>query len=115
MFLPVAFNYNFYGLSAYAVFYGLDWVATVPPTVKLAEKSFGEANAAVMFGWIAACHQIGAAAVAWVTGLIRTETGDYSMAFLSSGWLCLLAALLSVSIGARSRETFVLEPARDNS
>lgn len=104
LFLPLAFNFNFYGLSAYAVFYGLDWVATVPPTVKLAEKSFGEANAAVMFGWIAACHQIGAAAVAWVAGLIRTETGDYSIAFLSSGWLCLLAALLSVFIGTRSKE-----------
>jgi sugar phosphate permease len=115
LFLPLAFNLRFYGLSVYAVFYGLDWVATVPPTVKLAEQSFGEANAAVMFGWIAACHQIGAAAVAWLAGLIRTETGDYSIAFLSSGWLCLLAALLSAFIGTRSRETLVLAPARDNS
>ena len=108
LFLPFAFSLNFYGLSVYAVFYGLDWVATVPPTVKLAEKSFGEANAAVMFGWIAACHQIGAAAVAWVAGLIRTETGDYSMAFLSSGWLCLLAALLSAFIGTKASEPLVL-------
>jgi MFS family permease len=51
LFLPVAFNFNFYGLSIYAAFYGLDWVATVPPTVKLAENVFGEENAALMFGW----------------------------------------------------------------
>jgi sugar phosphate permease len=113
LFLPAAFNFNFYGLSVYAVFYGLDWVATVPPTVKLAGKAFGERNAAVMFGWIAAGHQIGAAAVAWLAGLLRTETGDYSMAFLLSGWLCLLAALLAAFIGATSRESLFFDPALD--
>ena len=113
LFLPIAFNFSFYGLSVYAVFYGLDWVATVPPTVRLAEKAFGEANAAVMFGWIAACHQIGAAAVAWLAGLLRTQTGDYSMAFLLSGWLCLLAALLAAFIGAPSRENPFFSPAMD--
>jgi sugar phosphate permease len=113
LFLPAAFNFSFYGLSVYAVFYGLDWVATVPPTVKLAGKAFGEANAAVMFGWIAACHQIGAAATAWLAGLLRTQTGDYSMAFLLSGWLCLLAALLAAFIGATSRENLFFDPALD--
>jgi sugar phosphate permease len=113
LFLPAAFNFNFYGLSVYAVFYGLDWVATVPPTVRLAGKAFGEANAAIMFGWIAACHQIGAAAVAWLAGVLRTETGDYSMAFLLSGWLCLLAALLAAFIGATSKESLFFDPALD--
>ena len=61
LFLPIAFNFNFYGLRIYAIFYGLDWVATVPPTVRLAGNVFGEENAALMFGWIAASHQIGAA------------------------------------------------------
>jgi sugar phosphate permease len=103
IFLPIAFNFNFYGLSIYAVFYGLDWIATVPPTVKLAGNVFGEENAALMFGWIAASHQVGAAAVAWLTGILRTQTGDYSIAFLSSGLLCILAAFLAAFIGSGSK------------
>jgi sugar phosphate permease len=110
IFLPIAFNFNFYGLSIYAVFYGLDWVATVPPTVRLAGNVFGEENAALMFGWIAASHQIGAAAVAWLAGVLRTQTGDYSIAFFSSGLLCLLAALLASFIGSASRRNLETEP-----
>jgi sugar phosphate permease len=94
LFLPYSFDLSFYGLSVFAVFYGLDWIATVPPTVRLAGQAFGEENAALMFGWIAASHQIGAAAAAWLAGLLRTETGDYFSAFFSAGLLCLLAALL---------------------
>jgi sugar phosphate permease len=110
IFLPIAFNFNFYGLSIYAVFYGLDWVATVPPTVRLAGKVFGEENAALMFGWIAASHQIGAAAVAWLAGVLRTQTGDYSIAFFSSGLLCLLAAFLASFIGSASKRHLDAEP-----
>jgi predicted MFS family arabinose efflux permease len=64
IFLPYAFQYNFYGLSLFAMFYGLDWIATVPPTVRLAEKAFGKENAALMFGWVLTAHQAGAAAAA---------------------------------------------------
>lgn len=110
IFLPVAFNFNFYGLSIYAVFYGLDWVATVPPTVKLAGNVFGEENAAVMFGWIAASHQIGAAAVAWLAGILRTQTGDYASAFFSAGLLCILAAFLAAFIGSGSKRALRIEP-----
>ena len=110
IFLPIAFNFNFYGLSIYAVFYGLDWVATVPPTVRLAGNVFGEENAALMFGWIAASHQIGAAAVAWLAGVLRTQTGDYSIAFFSSGLLCLLAALLASFIGSTTKRGLDPEP-----
>jgi sugar phosphate permease len=110
IFLPIAFNFNFYGLSVYAVFYGLDWVATVPPTVRLAGKVFGEENAALMFGWIAASHQIGAAVVAWLAGVLRTQTGDYSIAFLSSGLLCLLAAFLASFIGSPTKRGLNPEP-----
>jgi sugar phosphate permease len=110
IFLPIAFNFNFYGLSIYAVFYGLDWVATVPPTVRLAGNVFGEENAALMFGWIAASHQIGAAAVAWLAGVLRTQTGDYSIAFFSSGLLCLLAAFLASFIGSTARRDLAPEP-----
>jgi sugar phosphate permease len=110
LFLPIAFNFDFYGLSIYAVFYGLDWVATVPPTVKLAGNVFGEENAAIMFGWIAASHQIGAATVAWLAGFLRTETGDYSVAFLSSGLLCIVAAFLAAFIGSGSKRILLAEP-----
>lgn len=100
LFLPYAFDYNFYGLSMFAVFYGLDWIATVPPTVRLAEKAFGKDNAALMFGWIVTAHQIGAAFAAWLAGLLRTATGDYFGAFIIAGLMCLAASVLVMFIGA---------------
>ncbi len=99
LYLPFSFDVSFYGLSMFAVFYGLDWIATVPPTVRLAEESFGKHNAPLMFGWIAASHQAGAALAAWAAGYWRTESGDYFAAFVSAGLLCLLAALLVPFIG----------------
>jgi predicted MFS family arabinose efflux permease len=101
IFLPYAFHFTFEGLSLFAVFYGLDWVATVPPTVKLAGKAFGEDNAALMYGWIAVAHQLGAASAAWPTGVVRTSTGDYFAAFVSAGALCLVAAAMALMIGRR--------------
>lgn len=101
IFLPYSFDFSFYGLSLFAVFYGLDWIATVPPTVQLAGKSFGEDNAALMFGWIAAAHQIGAASAAWLGGMIRTESGTYFGAFISAGLLCLVAAIMATFVGRK--------------
>jgi sugar phosphate permease len=101
MFLPYAFDLSFYGLSLFAVFYGLDWIATVPPTVRLAGQCFGETNAALMFGWIAVAHQMGAASAAWLAGLVRAGTGTYFSAFVAAGLLCLIAALLVLLIGPR--------------
>ena len=106
IFLPFAFDYTFYGLSIFAVFYGLDWIATVPPTVRLAEKSFGKQNAALMFGWIAAAHQMGGAFAAWGAGYLRTATGDYLSAFIASGMICMAAAAMVPFIGiGRDRTT----------
>ena len=99
MFLPFSFDYSVYGLSLFAVFYGLDWIATVPPTVRLAGLSFGEENAALMFGWISAAHQMGAASAAGLAGLLRTRTGSYTEAFVSAGLLCLVATLMVLFIG----------------
>ncbi|MDX7951402.1 MFS transporter [Lichenihabitans sp. Uapishka_5] len=99
MFLPFSFDYSFAGLSLFAVFYGLDWIATVPPTVRLAEKSFGKENAALMFGWIAAAHQVGAASAAWTAGFVRTATGSYLGAFVGAGILCLGASLMVLFVG----------------
>lgn len=110
IFLPFAFNYTFYGLSLFAVFYGLDWIATVPPTVRLAEKCFGRDNAVLMFGWIAAAHQLGGAFAAWGSGVLRTATGNYLAAFIAAGAICLLAALMIPFIGrgtARSDDRIV--------
>ncbi|UMY17048.1 MFS transporter [Methylobacterium organophilum] len=111
MFLPYSFDVSFYGLSLFAVFYGLDWIATVPPTVALAGKSFGEENAALMFGWIAAAHQVGAALAAWGAGTIRTGTGDYFAAFVSAGLLCLVAALMALFVGRRPDPAALPAPA----
>ena len=69
-------NFSFYGLSLFAVFYGLDWIATVPPTVKLTANRFGPEKAGMVFGWVFAGHQIGAASAAFGAGLIRTEYDD---------------------------------------
>ncbi|OUL35271.1 MFS transporter [Nostoc sp. 106C] len=99
IFLPFSFHFSFYGLSIFAVFYGLDWIATVPPTVRLVANVFGKENVGVMFGWIVAGHQLGAATAAFGAGALRTWQGTYLQAFIFSGVLCLIAAVLVLRIG----------------
>ncbi len=111
MYLPFSFDMSFYGLSLFAVFYGLDWIATVPPTLKLSERAFGRDNAALMFGWILAAHQLGGAAAAWGAGYLRTATGRYDGAFFCAGFICLGAAALVLLIGrSRPLGTLPLSP-----
>jgi sugar phosphate permease len=86
------------------VFYGLDWIATVPPTVALARQVFGAEKVGLVFGWIMASHQVGAALAASVAGAIRTNEGSYDHAFLIAGGLCLLSAV-GVLFTARGRGT----------
>ena len=109
--LPFTFQYSFYGLSLFAVFYGLDWIATVPPTVRLTAQTFGEQGVAVYFGWIAATHQLGAAFAAWMAGILRSTTGDYMSAFMSAGALCLAASIMVTFIGVQSRPRAQTVPA----
>jgi MFS family permease len=90
-------------VMVFAVFYGLDWIATVPPTVKLTADTFGP-RATLVFGWIFAAHQLGAGSVAWLAGIIRTELDSYSLAFQGAGILCVLAALVFLG-KPRPRET----------
>jgi len=92
-----------WGLSAFAVLYGLDWIATVPPTVKLTTDAFGRERAGIMFGWIVAAHQIGAATATFGAGTIRAVVGDYQPAFLTSGALCLATAALVLQIGHQAK------------
>jgi sugar phosphate permease len=99
LFLPATLLTGGAGLGLFAVFYGLDWIATVPPTVKLTSDAFGRENTGVIYGWIGASHQIGASMAAFGAGAIRTELGDYRMAFLIAGVLCLVAGASFLGVG----------------
>lgn len=97
IYLPFS-DFSILGLTVFAMFYGLDWIATVPPTVKLTAERFGEGKANIVFGWIFAGHQLGAASAAYGAGLTRTVTESYLPAFLTAGVLCLVAALAFVML-----------------
>ena len=97
-------DFSFAGLSLFAVFYGLDWIATVPPTVKLAAQRFGRERANVVFGWVFAGHQLGAATAAFGAGLSRTELQSYLPAFFVAGALCLVASALILTLSPPRRE-----------
>ncbi|MEV7561716.1 MFS transporter [Streptomyces sp. NPDC089795] len=84
-------------LVFFIVFYGLDWVATVPPTIALCREHYGE-DGAIVFGWVLASHQIGAALVAFLGGLTRDLTGSYDTVWYASGALCAMAALMAMTI-----------------
>jgi sugar phosphate permease len=98
IYLPYS-GFSLYGLSLFAVFYGLDWIATVPPTVRLATQLFGKADAPIIFGWLLAGHQLGAGVTALEAGVLHAMLGTYLVPVLISGSLCLVAALLVLRIG----------------
>jgi sugar phosphate permease len=95
----------------FIIFYGLDWVATVPPTVMLCRDRFGAADGSIVFAWIFASHQIGAAFAAFGAGVIRDRTGSYDLAFYLAAGLCVIAAFLSVSIRRAPAPTIADEAA----
>ena len=99
LFLPQALQGPTAGLGLFAVFYGLDWIATVPPTVRLAAEVFGREKATIVFGWVAASHQVGAAFATFGAGAIRTQFGTYAPAFIGAGALCMFAAMAVLPIG----------------
>ncbi|MFE9843273.1 MFS transporter [Streptomyces goshikiensis] len=84
----------------FIVFYGLDWVATVPPTIALCREQYGE-DSAIVFGWVLASHQVGAAVVAFLGGLARDAFGSYDVVWYASGALCAMAALMAMVIRRR--------------
>jgi predicted MFS family arabinose efflux permease len=100
--LPLAFDARSAALVGFAVVYGLDWVATVPPTSALATTTFGH-HAGVVFAWIFSAHQLGAAGAAWAAGLVRTATGEYTAAWAAAGALALLAAVAVLLIAVTPR------------
>jgi sugar phosphate permease len=103
-------TFSLYGLSLFAMFYGLDWIATVPPTVKLAGAAFGKEKVGLVFGWIFAAHQIGAAVAAYGAGLTRTLLLTYTPALYAAGGACLLAALIIMTI----RRPAIAKPLADS-
>jgi len=109
LYLPFS-AFSFYGLSLFSMFYGLDWVATVPPTVKLVGDRFGREKTGVVFGWIFTGHQIGAATAAFGAGLVRTEYSTYLPAFFFAGALCIVAALLVLTARKPAPKDFVVVP-----
>jgi sugar phosphate permease len=96
--LPFVMGSSHLGLIAFVVFYGLDWVATVPPTVAITAGAFGRERVGVVFGWVFGAHQLGAAVAAWAAGAARTWLGDYQSAFVTAGLLSLVASGLVIRI-----------------
>jgi predicted MFS family arabinose efflux permease len=108
--LPYAFGSGV-ALVVFAVFYGLDWVATVPPTSALTADRFGRERVGIVFGWIFAAHQFGAAFAAWAAGASRGWFGSYTAAFVGAGALCLVAAAMSLRVEKPARYALVASPA----
>jgi len=101
IYLPIAFGTAVFGLPAFAVFYGLDWIATVPPTLRLTVNAVGPVDGPIVFGWIFTAHQLGAGAGALGAGIIRTEVDTYTPAWLGAGIICLFASVIVLRIGKR--------------
>ena len=102
LFLPFS-DFTFYGLSLFAMFYGLDWIATVPPTVSLTAQRFGAERANLVFGWIFAGHQLGAGTAEFGAGLSRTLLATYLPAFFVAGALCIAASLMALEISRQPK------------
>jgi len=103
LYLPFAFDMSFYGLSLFSVFYGLDWIASVPPTVRLLTGVVGTERAGIMVAWITVIHQVGGALAAYLGGVLRISLGTYFEAFLLAGLFCFAAALMALLIGTGRR------------
>jgi predicted MFS family arabinose efflux permease len=103
LFLP--FIHDTMTIAAFAILFGLDYIATVPPTVALVADRFGKHNVGVVYGWVFAAHMIGAAIAAWVAGIVRENVGDYAAAFVAAGWIAIIAGFAALGIGRSTRDT----------
>lgn len=90
-------------MIVFVVVYGLDWVATVPPTAALCRELFGD-QGTIVFGWVFASHQLGAAAAAFAAGVVRDQTGSYTYAWWGGAALCAVAAALSLVVVSARRQ-----------
>ena len=102
VYLPFSFV-DFYTMTLFAVFYGLDWFATTAPTVRMLTNAVGRDKAGMAYGWVFASHQLGGASAAVIAGLLRVNLGDYMYAFMLSGAMCMVAAIAVLFIGSGRR------------
>ncbi|MBE1442280.1 MULTISPECIES: MFS transporter [unclassified Paenibacillus] len=98
LFLPYALGAGPNMLLVFSIFYGLDWIATVPPTVKLAAQEFGKEKSGMIFGWVVVAHQVGASVAAYGAGAMREWFGSYTVPFIAAGFVCLFAAMMAIRI-----------------
>ncbi|MGE7919752.1 MFS transporter [Viridibacillus sp. NPDC093762] len=99
LFLPFALAQGSYlWLVIFSIFYGLDWIATVPPTIGLARREFGLKKSTLMYGWIMAAHQVGAGVAAFGGGVIFKVFGSYQWAFILAGSMCVIASLFVIML-----------------
>lgn len=96
LFLP--FIHDAMTIGAFAILFGLDYIATVPPTVALVADRFGSRNVGVVYGWVFASHMVGAAMAAWAAGIVRDRVGDYAAAFVAAGWIAIVAGFAALAI-----------------
>lgn len=102
--LLLPFVQDYKGLFLFAVIYGLDWFATVPPTMVITADTFGKQNIGKVYGWVFMSHQIGAALMATSAGALRTWLGDYQIAFFSGGIIAMIAAGLALQIRTKPKQ-----------
>jgi predicted MFS family arabinose efflux permease len=93
----------------FSIFYGLDWIATVPPTLALCRGVLDDTRGTVIYGWVFASHQIGAAVAATLAGMLRVHFGNYTFAFYGAGALCLMAAVAISTIRGSKSTPLVVE------
>ena len=103
LYLPFAFDLSVYGLPVFSIVYGLDWIASAPPTVRLLTGVVGAERIGIMVAWITVIHQVGSASAAFLAGVLRIEFGTYLEAFILSGMLLIVAAIMVLFVGAGSR------------
>jgi len=103
IYLPLS-GFSGVSLTIFAIFYGLDWIATVPPTLRLSNEAFGDRSGPMVFGWIVAGHQVGAATAAFFGGFMRELQGNYELAFQIAGMTAIAAAAISMLIQPPRRE-----------
>ena len=100
LYLPFAFDMSFYGLSVFSIFYGLDWIASAPPTVRLLSGAVGAEKIGIMVAWITVIHQVGSALSAYLTGVSRILFGSYLEAFVVAGLMLIGAAVMVLFVGS---------------
>jgi sugar phosphate permease len=100
--LLLPFVRDYVGLVVFAIIYGLDWFATVPPSMAITADTFGRQNVGKVYGWIFMSHQIGAAIMASAAGAVRTYLGNYDIAFFAGGIIAMIAAICALNIKPKS-------------